>query len=529
MSNNYILIVGALFLLAGCSGTEVIVGSEFDEKQEVFVPQEASEPEPFITRVTLSITDAGSFEEQQEDFFVDKEVEDILIQYRNHHAEQREAERLAEQEDQPPLETNAEKDEVPERPTLLLSETDLSASSLEEETETSTEAPSTEEESQPSESAEQEESSLKLNPLAESIIRKRSNSESPDSPEQKIAEEESQTNPKNKLSITDESLKNFQKIHGLDAHELDEEEQAYEEELNKKPVVEKKYKHTGDSVLGHILTSLMNNEEIRKGIGEALDMNERELESTFKQSVRGFEAHQEAQEIIEEHFPTPERRPILREVRDRKEFADASEEFLLYRSLALQGSPKAQIDLATMYYTGDGISQDHTKALYWLEKAADNDNPEAQYRLAIMYSDNESSNKQITKAVEWYKRAARQGHADAQYDLALIYYYGEGIVKDFEQAALWCFKAAEQGHREAQYSLAVMFERGEGIQQSMSEAFKWYQKSALQGYGRAQQKLIVLFHRGIPGVPKDKERSAFWHDQSVQFDDRCRSLTPRGC
>ena len=80
----------------------------------------------------------------------------------------------------------------------------------------------------------------------------------------------------------------------------------------------------------------------------------------------------------------------------------------LYLSAWL-GNANAQNDIGCMYSTGNEVSQDHTKAL------------------------------------NWFRRAAEQGHADAQRNMGLIYYLGIGVIADCVRAATWFRFAAEQG------------------------------------------------------------------------------------
>ena len=71
-----------------------------------------------------------------------------------------------------------------------------------------------------------------------------------------------------------------------------------------------------------------------------------------------------------------------------------------YRVRAEQGDARAQDNLGSMYYRGEGVPEDYTEAL------------------------------------RWYRKAAEQGYARAQYDLGCMYYLGKGVPQDYAQAAL---------------------------------------------------------------------------------------------
>ena len=100
-------------------------------------------------------------------------------------------------------------------------------------------------------------------------------------------------------------------------------------------------------------------------------------------------------------------------------------------SKAEQGDADAQYNLAYMYDTGDGVPQDHKKAVYWCTKAAE------------------------------------QGHTDAQYNLAYMYEYGEGVHQDYKEAIYWYTKAAEQGHPIAQFILGGIC--GQAYEEALDE------------------------------------------------------------
>jgi TPR repeat protein len=81
---------------------------------------------------------------------------------------------------------------------------------------------------------------------------------------------------------------------------------------------------------------------------------------------------------------------------------------------AQQGDAKAQIFVAYLYETGQGVDQNYAKA------------------------------------AEWYRRAAEKGNATAQAQLGKMYYLGKGISQNYVLAYMWLDLAARQGHKKAQ-------------------------------------------------------------------------------
>ena len=82
---------------------------------------------------------------------------------------------------------------------------------------------------------------------------------------------------------------------------------------------------------------------------------------------------------------------------------------------AIMGSTKAQNELGTMYFRGNGVSQNYSKA------------------------------------AKWYRKAASKGDAISQINLSIMYFNGKGVPKDYSEAIAWVSKAANQGNAEAQY------------------------------------------------------------------------------
>ena len=72
-------------------------------------------------------------------------------------------------------------------------------------------------------------------------------------------------------------------------------------------------------------------------------------------------------------------------------------------------------------------------------------NAEAQYNLGFMYFGGEGIPQNDTKAAYWFEQAAKLAHASAQDTLAYLYLNGRGIKTDKIQAFAWYSVAAENG------------------------------------------------------------------------------------
>ncbi|MBL1142304.1 MAG: sel1 repeat family protein [Proteobacteria bacterium] len=76
---------------------------------------------------------------------------------------------------------------------------------------------------------------------------------------------------------------------------------------------------------------------------------------------------------------------------------------------------------------------------------AQQDNAEAQYNLAFMYFGGEGVPQNDSKAAYWFEQAAKQAYAGAQDKLAYLYLNGRGHKIDRIQAYAWYRVAAENG------------------------------------------------------------------------------------
>lgn len=162
---------------------------------------------------------------------------------------------------------------------------------------------------------------------------------------------------------------------------------------------------------------------------------------------------------------------------------------------AKKESGYAQYLLAMNFF--DLYSENNKEALFWLERAANNDEPEALYQLGVYYS--EGGEAGLAKSIKYYQRAAELNHADAA--LALSYLYDEGISveQDDDKALFFLKKAAELGNQEAIDELAAQALSGEGNMDA-KEAEYWIKKAGyteemLKELDKLQEKSLDMFKK----------------------------------
>ena len=183
---------------------------------------------------------------------------------------------------------------------------------------------------------------------------------------------------------------------------------------------------------------------------------------------------------------------------ERGDYATALAEF---RRAAEQGSVVAQINLAAMYYKGQGVPRDDAEAAKWYRKAADQGDAVAQNNIGLMYDNGRGVPQDYGAAVKWYRRAAEQGQTGAQFNLGVMYRNGLGVGQDPAEAALWFQRAAEAGLGEAQYTMGRMRHLGVVLVRDDRQALAWYRRAAAQGHPKAKNHVQALDAAGVTPLP----------------------------
>jgi TPR repeat protein len=87
---------------------------------------------------------------------------------------------------------------------------------------------------------------------------------------------------------------------------------------------------------------------------------------------------------------------------------------------ARDGDAEAQCRVGEWYLLGlEGFSKDDKEAIYWLRKAADQEEPDAQFCLGQCYNDGSGVRLDREEAYKWFARAAENGSCEAQQMLGL--------------------------------------------------------------------------------------------------------------
>lgn len=107
-------------------------------------------------------------------------------------------------------------------------------------------------------------------------------------------------------------------------------------------------------------------------------------------------------------------------------------------------------NLATKYFTGDGVEKNVEKATELLQLAAGQGHATAQFNLGFCLQYGDPVNPKIDEALRLFQLAARQGYAPAEYKLGRCYEHGIGVEIDLDKAARFYDLAAEKEGKSAQ-------------------------------------------------------------------------------
>lgn len=118
-----------------------------------------------------------------------------------------------------------------------------------------------------------------------------------------------------------------------------------------------------------------------------------------------------------------------------------------FRTAASGGAPAAQCVLGDFHQNGwGGLKPDHAEALRWYRHGAQTAAPcasNAQFALYRAYATGQGVRQDTTAAVAWLQQAAEAGNPRAQRALGRAYDRGEGVARDPALARVWLRKSRE--------------------------------------------------------------------------------------
>ncbi|MFZ6755740.1 hypothetical protein ACO0K9_00855 [Undibacterium sp. Ji50W] len=172
---------------------------------------------------------------------------------------------------------------------------------------------------------------------------------------------------------------------------------------------------------------------------------------------------------------------------------------------------------ATDYFLGrNGLQVNVDEAIKLWTQASDKGDKEASYQLGWLYFVGNKVEKNATKAHGWFSLAAEQGKESAVVLVGDDLLNGEGVAKNSVEAFNWYKKAADKGSSIAQLKLAALYEKGIGVKANKAEAVKMLTLSAEQGQVGAESTLGQLYWFGQFGLKKDEDKAVLWLSRAAQ-------------
>lgn len=183
-----------------------------------------------------------------------------------------------------------------------------------------------------------------------------------------------------------------------------------------------------------------------------------------------------------------------------------------------------QCAIAQMYEYGCcGSKKNDKRAIYWYEKAAEQECAEAFSNLGYIYSNDSlfwAREIDLDKAKSYYEKAALLGDYYAQQKLAYLNYEGQWKTeKNPEKAFEWWEKAA-QNDGITQNFIGYMYENGIIVAQDYKKAKDWYEKANTEKYYImwASLQLGIMYLEG-KGVNKDYQKAFEYINKAASFSE----------
>jgi TPR repeat protein/serine/threonine protein kinase len=150
------------------------------------------------------------------------------------------------------------------------------------------------------------------------------------------------------------------------------------------------------------------------------------------------------------------------------------------------------INLAGMFFRGDGVTADAAAAFKILQKGCDAAEMPACFQLGICHNEGIGTPKDHTRAAELFRHACGLGHAESCNALARAYLKGEGVPKDDQKGISLARDACGDGYMGACATYGMTISRGLGEPANPEKARPILKKACDKGVEPACQELATL-------------------------------------
>jgi TPR repeat protein len=158
----------------------------------------------------------------------------------------------------------------------------------------------------------------------------------------------------------------------------------------------------------------------------------------------------------------------------------------LVRAAAERGVCEAQLIYGQMLLDGTLLSQNHTYALHWFERAARGGSVMAMNMVGRCLDQGWGVVASPQLAAPWFRKAAEKGLDWGMYNLATLLALGSGVPEDKVEALAWLRRAGELNHAKSINLIGGFYEDGWVVEKNMAIARDHYRRAAEGGDFRGQ-------------------------------------------
>lgn len=171
----------------------------------------------------------------------------------------------------------------------------------------------------------------------------------------------------------------------------------------------------------------------------------------------------------------------------------------LLEEMVAERIPEAAETLFELYWNGDGVRQDRTAAIGWLERAGELGSATAPRILAEIYDRGEAVPRDVGRIFALLEQASAAGNLEAQTDIArLLLLEGRYGVPDPAEARRWLERAADAGQAEAQSLMGDFCREGLLGPPDLVAAEAWYRRAIANGNSDALLTLAMMLEEAPP-------------------------------
>jgi TPR repeat protein len=193
--------------------------------------------------------------------------------------------------------------------------------------------------------------------------------------------------------------------------------------------------------------------------------------------------------------------------------------FLWFERAALQGSTLAQLTLAQMYYEGEGVAADKTKASRMMQdvlRKAGEDNAVLLLSLGRAYKTGTGLPKDSEQALKWFMRAAKLGHPGAKLEVARIIEWQPYENYKPEDAVILLQEAEAELVGDASMELGKMYAAGHLVPMDGAKALEKYLNAHRLGSLEGTRLAGFYYLSGFGGVKDTAKGMALLEEAASQ-------------